>query len=193
MHLSDLHSLLLPVLSYWCLCCISCFQLNIYPRHYNCKIFGLILLLFFNLTSYLHQVSVAERSAQQIADSKVAYSNLCRIFHVTPRCLLVTNSDGPVAEKSTLSFSSPELLAQALGCRFESCQWILVLTFNFILSKQIVFFFFSPFFPTYVHMHSCSTVVKSAVLPKTTSLCGSVTVITLCVGHTPVRVTASVS
>ena len=53
-----------------------------------------------------------------------AGSNICTNFHVTSRCLLVNvqYSVGPAAEWSKLSFSSPELLAHAVGFRFESCQ-----------------------------------------------------------------------
>ena len=84
-----------------------------------------------------------------------------------------------MAEWSKLSFSSPELLANAEGSRFESCQWIKFLTSTFILSTQILNY------PTpllYHHgcaLRSCPTIVKSAVLPKTTYLCGSMIVITL--------------
>ena len=37
-----------------------------------------------------------------------------------------------------LSFSSPELLAHAVGSRFESCQWIIFLATSLILSPQIM-------------------------------------------------------
>ena len=43
-----------------------------------------------------------------------------------------------MAEWSKLSFSSPELLAHAVGSRFKSCQWNMFLTSTFILSTQII-------------------------------------------------------
>ena len=97
-------------------------------------IFGLILLLFFHVIDQAfgsQQVSVAELLAQHSKDMQVAGSNPCQIFHVTPICLLVQLSVGPFVICnglwSKLSFSSPELLAHAVGCRFESCQWLLFL------------------------------------------------------------------
>ena len=72
------------------------------------------------------------------------------------------------------------LLNYAEGSRFESCHWIMFLTSTFILSTQIIN---NPTRLLYHHgcaLCSCPTMVKSAVLPKTTSLCGSILVITLC-------------
>ena len=81
-----------------------------------------------------------------------------------------------MAEWSKLFFSSPELLAYAVGFRFASCQWIIFLTSTFILSTQIINY--TTLFPIIMDAqlphHG-----KSAVLPKTTSLCGSMIVIIL--------------
>ena len=71
----------------------------IQPRNYTCKIFGLILIfvvVYFVLKSLCQQVSLAQCLAHQTVDAQVAGSNLCRIFLVTPRCLLVQYSVYPL-------------------------------------------------------------------------------------------------
>ena len=86
----------------------------------------------------------------------------------------------PVAEWSKLSFSSPELLAHAawLYSRFESSRWLYSVYTNKKLS----------------HPSSLSCVLavaptlkRSAVQPKTTRLCSSIILISLCT-HTTTTV-----
>ena len=104
---------------------------------------------------------------------------------MTPRCLLVQYfvspyigfTYWPVAEWCRLSFSSPELLAHAVGSRFQSCQWVMFLTSTFILSTQIINY--PTPLPIIMDAQLPHNMVKSAVLPKTTSLCASIIVITL--------------
>ena len=74
-----------------------------------------------------------------------------------------------------LSFSSPEFLAHAVGCRFESCHRLLFFYLYSVSTKKK--FSHSLYLSSW--LHSCHTMVKSAVLPKTTILCTSITVITL--------------
>ena len=80
-----------------------------------------------------------------------------------------------------MSFFSRELLAHAVGCRFKPCQRLLFFYLNSIHTNKKV----SHPSSQSSWMHSCHTMVKSAVLPKTTSLCTSITVITLWYGGTP--------
>ena len=75
-----------------------------------------------------------------------------------------------------LSFTSVEVvLAHAVGYRFESC---LRLMFFYLYSVSTNKKFSHPSYLS-SWMRSCHTMVKSAVLPKTTILCNSITVITL--------------
>ena len=85
-----------------------------------------------------------------------------------------------MAEWSKLSFSSLELLAHSVGCRFESCQRLLFFYLYSVSTNKKL----SHPSSLWVWMRSCHTMVKSAVLPKTTSLCTSITVITLWVNGT---------
>ena len=80
-----------------------------------------------------------------------------------------------MAEWSKLSFSSLELLAHSVGCRFESCKRLLFFYLYSVSTNKKL----SHPSSLWVWMRSCHTMVKSAVLPKTTSLCTSITVITL--------------
>ena len=143
----------------------------------------------FVLTSFLQQVSIAQCSAHQTAEAKVAGSNLCRIFHVTPRCCLY-----PLYPLYPL-YVYPLIIHDGLWLSGLSCRFLLQIywpiqkvvgsnpakgcwSFTFILSIQIINY---PTPHMYVHsLYSCPTLEKSAVQPKTTSLCSSITVITLC-------------
>ena len=80
-----------------------------------------------------------------------------------------------MAEWSKLSFTSVELLAHAVGYRFKSC---LRLLFFYLYSVSTNKKFSHPSYLS-SWMRSCHTMVKSAVLPKTTILCTSITVISL--------------
>ena len=77
---------------------------------------------------------------------KVAGSNLCRIFHATPRCLLVHYSVGPQIKYNGQWLSGLSCLflhqnywpCYTVGRRFESPQLVLFLNSTFILSTQII-------------------------------------------------------
>ena len=173
--------MLLP-LSYECLCWIHR-ELETIVHLYNFWFDS--IFIFYNVvkTSLLQQVLVAQCLGQQTAFAKVAGSNLSQIFHVTPRCLFVQYSVYPLyiynglwLSGLTLPFSSPELLTHAVGCRFESCHMLLFFYLYSVSTKKK--FSHSLYLSSW--LHSCHTMVKSAVLPKTTILCTSITVITLC-------------
>ena len=94
----------------------------------------------------------------------------------TVLCLPEDYSQWPVTEWSKLSFSSPDLLAhiKVVGSNPAKGYW----SSTFIPSIQI------RNYPTphmYVHctMYSCPTLEISVVQSKTTSLCSSITVITV--------------
>ena len=77
-----------------------------------------------------------------------------------------------VAEWSTQSFSSPELLAHAAWLyRFESCRWF----YSVYTNKKL----YHPSSLSCV-LAVAPTMKRSAVQPKTTRLCSSIRVISLC-------------
>ncbi len=108
---------------------------------------------------------------------KVAGSNLHRIFRMTPRCLLVQYSVGPLIIYNGLWLSGlscllllQNYLPMLYGCRFESCQWLCSVYTNKKLSH-----------PSSLScvLSVAHTMVRSAVQPKTTRLCSSIRVISL--------------
>ena len=109
---------------------------------------------------------------------KVTGSNLHRIFGMTPRCLLVQYSVGPLIIYNGLWLSGlscllllQNYLPMLYGCRFESCQWLCSVYTNKKLSH-----------PSSLScvLSVAHTMVRSAVQPKTTRLCSSIRVISLC-------------
>ena len=114
-------SMVLP-LRYECLCFTISLESYLNPAQkllYTCKFFSLILLLFFKIfvqTFHLHQVSVAQCLRQQTTVVKVAGSIHLRIFHVTPRCLLVQYSVYPLVIENGLWLSG-------LSCLFLFQNW----------------------------------------------------------------------
>ena len=96
---------------------------------------------------------------------------------MTPRCLLVQTSVGPliIYNGLWLSHLSCLLLLQnylpmLYGCRFESCQWLCSVYTNKKLSH-----------PSSLScvLSVAPTMARSAVQPKTTRLCSSIRVISI--------------
>ena len=89
------------------------------------------------------------------------------MFVGTVLCRPYENKLWPVAEWSNLSFTFPKLLAHAVGCRFESYQWLFSSPLSCLLKKC---------YPTphpyhvFLQLPHHGTYVRSAVLPKTTWL-----------------------
>ena len=151
---------------------------------YTCKILSLILFIFLYCCSNILVTTSLDNSVLRTADCKCKswrfkslknFSSDSLMFACTVLCFPFGYKQWPVAEWSKLSFTFSELLAHSVGCRFESCQWLL---FFHLYSVSTYKKFSHPLYLSSC-MRSCHTMVKSAVLPKTTNLCTSITVITL--------------